>query len=133
MSEHNSLLCGGELHDSLFLILSQLSCTTPWQLYVSIHQVGLLICNKHDKLMVKMTILFFTVYNLQYLGGYIALFNLSTVSYYLYCLVIQCIVIVPTMQDAKEKNVGNCLFFILPPVEAGFNMYNYRLDSFFCV
>ena len=67
MSEHNSLLCGGELHDSLFLILSQLSCTTPWQLYVSIHQVGLLICNKHDKLMVKMTILFFTVYNLQYL------------------------------------------------------------------
>ena len=44
-----------------------------------------------------------TVYNLQYLGGYIALFNLSTVSYYLYCLVIQCIVIIPTMQDAKGK------------------------------
>ena len=27
MSEHNSLLCGGELHDNLFLILSQLSST----------------------------------------------------------------------------------------------------------
>ena len=25
MSEHNSLLCGGEQHDNLFLILSQLS------------------------------------------------------------------------------------------------------------
>ena len=27
MSEHNSLLCGGELHDNLFLILSQPSST----------------------------------------------------------------------------------------------------------
>ena len=27
MSEHNSLPCGGELHDNLFLILSQLSST----------------------------------------------------------------------------------------------------------
>ena len=29
-----------------------------WQLTVSMHQIGSLICNKHDKLMVKMTILF---------------------------------------------------------------------------
>ena len=62
MSEHNSLLCGGELHDNLFLILSQLSrvhiLIPSWQLAVSMHQIGSLICNKHDKLMVKMTILF---------------------------------------------------------------------------
>ena len=29
-----------------------------WQLAVSMHQIGSLICNEHDKLMVKMTILF---------------------------------------------------------------------------
>ena len=29
-----------------------------WQLAVSMHQIGSLICNKYDKLMVKMTILF---------------------------------------------------------------------------
>ena len=29
-----------------------------WQLTVSMHQMGSLICNKHEKLMVKMTILF---------------------------------------------------------------------------
>ena len=29
-----------------------------WQLTVSIHQIGSLIYNEHDKLMVKMTILF---------------------------------------------------------------------------
>ena len=29
-----------------------------WQLTVSMHQIGSLICNKHDNLMVKMTILF---------------------------------------------------------------------------
>ena len=32
MSEHNSLLCGGELHDNLFLILSQLSPTLSYHL-----------------------------------------------------------------------------------------------------
>ena len=32
MSEHNSLLCGGELHDNLFLILSQLSSTLSYHL-----------------------------------------------------------------------------------------------------
>ena len=32
MSEHNSLLCGGELHDNLFLILSQLSSTFSYHL-----------------------------------------------------------------------------------------------------
>ena len=32
MSEHNSLLCGGEPHDSLFLILSQLSSTLSYHL-----------------------------------------------------------------------------------------------------
>ena len=36
MSEHNSLLCGGQLHDNLFLILSQLSSTLPsW--YLTVH------------------------------------------------------------------------------------------------
>ena len=29
-----------------------------WQLTVSMHQIGSLVCNIHDKLMVKMTILF---------------------------------------------------------------------------
>ena len=29
-----------------------------WQLTVSMHQIGSLICNEHDKLMVKMTVLF---------------------------------------------------------------------------
>jgi len=29
-----------------------------WQLTVSMHQIGSLICDQHDKLMVKMTILF---------------------------------------------------------------------------
>ena len=32
MSEHNSLLCGGELHDNLSLILSQLSSTFSYHL-----------------------------------------------------------------------------------------------------
>ena len=32
MSEHNSLPCGGELHDNLFLILSQLSSTLSYHL-----------------------------------------------------------------------------------------------------
>ena len=32
MSEHNSLLCGGELYDTLFLILSQLSSTLSYHL-----------------------------------------------------------------------------------------------------
>ena len=30
----------------------------PWQLTVSMHQIGSLLYNQHDKLMVKMTILF---------------------------------------------------------------------------
>jgi len=54
MSEHNSLLCGGQLYDNHFLILSQLS---SWQLTVHMHQIGSLICNKDNKL-IKMTILF---------------------------------------------------------------------------
>ena len=29
-----------------------------WQLTVSMHQIGSLICNQHDKLMIKMTVLF---------------------------------------------------------------------------
>ena len=41
-----------------FLILSQLSSTSSWQLTVSMHQIGSLICNMHHKLMVKMIILF---------------------------------------------------------------------------
>ena len=59
-SEHNSLLCGGELHDNF----SSFSANFPHitmpsrQLTVSMHQIGSLIGNKHDKLMVKMTILF---------------------------------------------------------------------------
>ena len=32
MSEHNSLPCGGKLHDNLFLILSQLSSTLSYHL-----------------------------------------------------------------------------------------------------
>ena len=32
MSEHNSLLCGEELHDNLSLILSQLSSTLSYHL-----------------------------------------------------------------------------------------------------
>ena len=32
MSEQNTLLCGGELHDNLFLILSQLSSTLSYHL-----------------------------------------------------------------------------------------------------
>ena len=32
MSEHNSLLCGGELHDNLSLILSQLFSTLSYHL-----------------------------------------------------------------------------------------------------
>ena len=32
MSEHNSLLCEGELNDNLFLILSQLSSTLSYHL-----------------------------------------------------------------------------------------------------
>ena len=32
MSEHNSLPCGGELHNNLFLILSQLSSTLSYRL-----------------------------------------------------------------------------------------------------
>ena len=32
VSEHNSLLCGGELHDNLFLILSQLSSALSYRL-----------------------------------------------------------------------------------------------------
>jgi len=47
---------------NFFLILSQLSSMhiliPSWQLAVSMHQIGSLICNKHGKLMVKMTILF---------------------------------------------------------------------------
>ena len=57
MSEHNSLLCGGELHDNLFLIPSQLSSTLS-QLTVSMHQIGSLICSKHNKQMVRVAILF---------------------------------------------------------------------------
>ena len=56
MNEHNSLLCGGELHPHsqptfLHIIIPS------WQLIVSMQQIGSLICNEHDKLMVKMTIL----------------------------------------------------------------------------
>ena len=50
-SEYNSLLCGGELHDNLLLILSQRSSTLSLplcQLTVSMHPTGSLI-NKHDK------------------------------------------------------------------------------------
>ena len=60
MSDQNLLLCGGELHENLFLILSFLHILIPsWQLTVSTLQIGSLICIQHDKLMVKMTILFF--------------------------------------------------------------------------
>ena len=61
MSEHNSLLCGGELYMTIF---SSFSANFPHitmpsrQLTVSMHQIGSLIGNKHDKLMVKITILF---------------------------------------------------------------------------
>ena len=51
MSEHNSSLCG-ELHDNLFLILSQLSSTLHTILAiitVSMHQIGSLICNEHAR------------------------------------------------------------------------------------
>ena len=59
MSEHNSLLCGGELHDNSHPQPTFLHIIIPsWQLTVSMHQIGSLICNEHDKLMVKMTILF---------------------------------------------------------------------------
>ena len=61
MGEHTSLLCGGEQHDNLFLILSQLILhiiIPPWQLTVHMHQIGSLICSKHNKQMVKVTILF---------------------------------------------------------------------------
>ena len=60
MSEQNSLLCGGELHDNLphsqptFLHI----LIPSWQLTVSMHQISSLICNQHNKLMVKTTILF---------------------------------------------------------------------------
>ena len=60
MSEQNSLLCGGELHDNLphsqptFLHI----LIPSWQLTVSMHQISSLICNQHNKLMVEMTILF---------------------------------------------------------------------------
>ena len=60
MSEQNSLLCGGELHDNLphsqptFLHI----IIPSWQLTVSMHQISSLICNQHKKLMVKTTILF---------------------------------------------------------------------------
>ena len=36
-----------------------------WQLTVSMHEIGSLICNQHDKLMVKMTILFLLWWNFQ--------------------------------------------------------------------
>jgi len=49
-------ICGGELHPHsqptfLHIIIPS------WQLTVSMQQIGSLICNEHDKLMVKMTIL----------------------------------------------------------------------------
>ena len=44
------------VHDNLFLVLSQHSMPS-WQLTVSMHQIGSLICNQHDKL----TILYLTV------------------------------------------------------------------------
>ena len=44
------------VHDNLFLVLSQHSMSS-WQLTVSMHQIGSLVCNQHDKL----TILYLTV------------------------------------------------------------------------
>ena len=56
MSEHNSLLCGGFPHSQpTFLHI----LIPSWQLAMSLHQIGSLIYDKHDKLMVKMTILFY--------------------------------------------------------------------------
>ena len=56
MSEHNSLLFGGELHD----YFSSFSANFPSHYHtisaistVSMHQIGSLICNEHDKLMVR--------------------------------------------------------------------------------
>ena len=52
MSEHNLLLCGGELHDNL----SQptfLHIIPSWQSTMSMQQIGSLIYNEHDKMMVK--------------------------------------------------------------------------------
>ena len=51
-----------QIHENLFLMHSQptfLHIIIPsWQLTASMHQIGSLICNEHDKLAVKMTILF---------------------------------------------------------------------------
>ena len=59
MSEHNSSLSYVENYMTIF---SSFSANFPphytWQLTASMHQIGSLICNEHDKLMVKMTILF---------------------------------------------------------------------------
>ena len=60
MSEHNSLPCGGELHDTSFPHAFSANFPPHYHtiLVISCVHAGSLICNKHDKLMVKMTILF---------------------------------------------------------------------------
>ena len=61
MSEQSPLLCGGEAHDNLFLILSKLSSTLiipSCQLSVSMHQIDSLICNQLNNLMSKLQFCF---------------------------------------------------------------------------
>ena len=57
VSEHNSLLCGGELHDTFSAKFDQ-RYHTILAINCVMHQISSLIWNEHDKLMAKMTILF---------------------------------------------------------------------------
>ena len=59
MSEHNSLPCGEELHDNLFLTLSQLSSTLHTILAIScVHASNWFTHLQQTQQMVKVTILF---------------------------------------------------------------------------
>ena len=63
MSEHNSLLCGGELYDNLLLILSQLFSHYHTILAINcVYASSWFTHLQHVKLMIKMTILFLFFY-----------------------------------------------------------------------